>query len=296
MIDNNEEWVEVDLTTQGKPMAPKNDKVALIDADTVIYASCSACSYTEELLPEYMYTPDEWKELTSQEGYDPDTKCVTYLNMDEAKVHADDKIRLIMDETGCIDYELHFTVGRNSFRYNVVDLTYKANRLGTKPPIGLYDLKKIFDNEGKSTIHTNIEADDAVVMLKKEYPDKYILCAVDKDVLYSLEGRHFNYYSSAKYGIDMKFIDVDAITALKHHYRQCLTGDTNDGIIGLKGIGPKKADKLLDSCETHADCWAVVLDEYTKAGRGDLDAITNMRLVSMHQLTIEWEVKLWRPL
>ncbi|MCI4437343.1 MAG: hypothetical protein JHC33_11110 [Ignisphaera sp.] len=294
-----EEWVDVDLTSQGTICEPKNDKIALIDADTIIVGACSVHSYYEELLPRDMYSEDEWEELTSEVGYDPILNTVNYINIEEAREHSIEKINMILQETGCKDFELHFTAGRKSFRYTKVSDTYKANRTveGAKQIYGIWMLKMDFMEafKGKVFISEEYEADDAVVTKKKFNPDKYILCAVDKDVLYSLPGRHFNYYSSIQHNIPMRFIEVDEITALKHHYRQVLTGDAGDNIIGLKGVGPKTADKILKDCTTHKECWDAVVREYINRGRDELDAITNMRLVSMHQLNENMEVVLWKP-
>jgi 5'-3' exonuclease len=76
-------------------------------------------------------------------------------------------------------------------------------------------------------------------------------------------------------------------------------GDTGDNVIGLQGIGPKTAKKLLKHCKTPQECWEVVKYQYEKHRRGEVDAITNMRLVDMKQLELnkdgEYEVKLWVP-
>jgi DNA polymerase-1 len=293
------EWVDINLTAQGNICEPKNSKIALIDADTIIVGACSTCEYYEELLPRYMYNDEEWDSITSEEGYDPITNMIAYIDIAEAYAHAMNRIEMIMQETGCADFELHFTGGRKSFRYTIVADNYKANRQveGVRTIYGIWPLKQEFlqKHAGKAFLNEEYEADDAVVTLKKFHPDKYILCAVDKDVLYSLPGRHFNYYSSLKYGIQMKFIEVDEDVALKHHYRQCLTGDAGDNIIGLKGIGPKTADKLLANCTTHQECWNVVVEQYALKGRDELDAITNMRLANMQQLNENMEVVLWKP-
>ena len=41
-----------------------------------------------------------------------------------------------------------------------------------------------------------------------------------------------------------------------------LTGDRTDNIPGIKGIGDKKADKILDGLEEEEDLYRVVLEEY----------------------------------
>ena len=108
----------------------------------------------------------------------------------------------------------------------------------------------------------------------------------------------FNYYQSTKYKIDMKWIENTETEAMKRYYVQTLTGDTGDNVIGLKGVGPKTAEKLLAKCKNPKECWDVVVKTYDHHDRGIVDAITNMRLVDMRQLELideKYEVKLWKP-
>jgi DNA polymerase-1 len=143
------------------------------------------------------------------------------------------------------------------------------------------------------------EADDMVVALIRDNPNKYILAAVDKDVLYSIPGRHFNYYSSERYNIDMKWVEVDKDTAMKHHFVQALTGDTADNIPGLQGVGPKTADKILNGIVGPRELWDKVKAEYEARGKTAIDALTTMRLVHMHQVVLDksgqYTVVLWNP-
>jgi 5'-3' exonuclease len=78
--------------------------------------------------------------------------------------------------------------------------------------------------------------------------------SIDKD-LDMIRGWHYNFIKDKKYLID----DQEAI---KHFYTQILTGDRVDNIIGLKGIGPKKAAKILEDCITEADMYKAVLEAY----------------------------------
>ncbi len=299
--------VDIDLGRQGQVIEHRED-IALIDADTLVYASCVVNEVQNELFSENFYTSEEWKDLLSDPGYCKEDHTIYSIDLDTTMIHCKDKIQGILDETGCTDYELHFTAGRTSFRYTKVNPEYKANRTD-RTPIGIFDIKKMFveAEPDKAFIWYEWEADDIVVAKKAQWPDKYLLVALDKDVLYSLEGTHFNYYSSTLYNKEMHFFEVTAEQALKHHYLQTLTGDAGDGVIGLKGIGPKKAEKILANCTTHQECWKDVVRAYEeikvlKNGNPatEIDAILNMRLVNMNQLVLndkqEWEVKLWKPM
>lgn len=292
-----DDFVEIDLGIDGKPLAPKNDKVALIDADTLAYTSCLNTEQQESLLPREFYTDDEWFMVTSDDRYDANNQCLWTINLDIAYDKAMEKLNKIFEKTGCQTCELHFTGGRENFRYQVKP-DYKANRTDFRSPTGLKELKaKLLENFDGS-ISTKWEADDIVVCKKVSNPEKYIMVAVDKDLLYSVEGTHFNYYESSKYNIDMKFQEVDANTAKRWAYIQCLTGDTTDNIEGIKGIGPKKAEKVLAGCSTHEDCWYAVANAFEDAGKGLMDAIETMRLVNMYQLVQTsdgYEINLWKP-
>ena len=286
------------------------DDIALIDADTLVFAACLHCENKVELLSKDFYTDEEWEGYLNDPTYFEAEHCVYTIDLDYAMQYSKEKLQEILENTGCKDYELHFTKGRKSFRYTLVDKQYKANRSNDKTkraPAGLGALKQMWvdaDPE-KAFIWEEWEADDIVVAKKHQWPEKYLLVALDKDVLYSLEGEHFNYYSSSIYNINMKFFTVSKERALKHHYLQTLTGDPSDGVYGLKGIGPKKADKILKDCSTDEECWAAVVEAYETikvlkngVSANLIDAITNMRLVNMHQLIYrdnKWEVQLWKP-
>jgi 5'-3' exonuclease len=72
------------------------------------------------------------------------------------------------------------------------------------------------------------------------------ICSIDKD-LDQIPGWHLNFVKELKY-------EVTPQEGLRKFYHQLLTGDLAcDNIPGLKGIGPKKADKALDGCLTEED-------------------------------------------
>jgi len=295
----DEEMVDINIDSKGEILPQKNDKIALIDADTIIFASCTTLAITDELLPIEMYREDEWAEIIGDPGYNEKTHTISFLNMQEAMVHAQEKIDFILERTGCTDFELHFTIGRNSLPYKV-DKNYKANRAGKPAPYGIMLLKEEFHGKYPDKVYMNTEweADHIVVCKKRDNYDKYVLCAVDKDVLKALPGKMFNYYQSTLYNIDMKWVENTEDEAMRRYYIQTLTGDDGDGVIGLHGIGPVKATTALRKCTTPEECWEGVVKMYEKHGRDIVDAITNMRLVDMRQLELvdgEYKVKLWKP-
>jgi 5'-3' exonuclease len=101
------------------------------------------------------------------------------------------------------------------------------------------------------------EADDAIGIAAYNYGDDdeaYIIMSIDKD-LDMIRGWHYNFTKDIKY-----FVQEDE--TLRTFYTQVLTGDRVDNIPGLKGIGPKKAEKILKDCTTEKEMYAAVLEAY----------------------------------
>jgi len=297
-----DEIVDIDLDIDCKPMPAKNDKIALVDADTIAYNACLGTEVAGEVMAEDFHTPEEWQALKLDKQFIEEDMIQWTCDMTNAMEKADAKIQRILDKTGCQKVELHFSGGRENFRYKV-DSQYKANRT-QRTPAGLSELKQLLADKYNGTIHTGWEADDIVVYLKTKYPDMYTLCAIDKDVLNTIAGKHFNYYeraqSTTRHGVElkeinMKWVEIDAYTSLTWRFVQTLTGDKTDGIIGLSGIGPAKAQKALLNCMSQKQLWQAVVKEYLKKGRTEEEALKNLNLVDMrllHQVGDDLVIKL----
>jgi len=276
---NLDDIVDIDLDDTGEVKEAKNDKIALVDADTIAYTACLSSEIAIDVLPREFYTDEEWYSIVNNPNYVEKESLLYESNELQALEKAGSKIQRILDKTGCRDVELHFSVGRENFRYDIYP-KYKANRVG-RAPAGLHDLKVSLSNKYNGILNKKWEADDMVVYLKNKYMDKYILVAIDKDVLNSVPGKNFNYYESSLYNKEMHWVDVNRYTSLTWRYLQTLMGDTIDNIIGLKGIGPKKAEKILAGCFSHSDLWSAVIDAYESAGRTKDEALINLNLVDM---------------
>jgi DNA polymerase-1 len=107
------------------------------------------------------------------------------------------------------------------------------------------------------------EADDAVSIIARDYyvcsgaSDKYIIAGVDKDLL-QIPGDHYNYVKDTiRYQASWE--------ADRWFFYQLLMGDVADNIPGIKGVGPKKADKILAKGGDAAEWWDLTVEEYAKA-------------------------------
>ena len=75
---------------------------------------------------------------------------------------------------------------------------------------------------------------------------------------------------------------------MKFFYKQILTGDRADNIVGLYGIGPKKAEKILADCKTEQDFYLECLHQY---GGEEDRVVENARLLWLRR----YPEQLWEP-
>ena len=314
MVKENEvnKVADITLSSTGEAIIPK-DEILLVDADTIVVLTVLEVQQMIEVLPKDCYTDEEWIEIQNNPTFDG-TK---YFDYDFKHLKEVFKIRLetIMENAGTNKAKLHFTLGRDSFRYKIYP-KYKEGRderaikYGAEiSSLALRELKEdiIANPKDYGNIiaygHTLVEADDIVVYLKEHNPDKYILCAIDKDVLYSVPGKHFNYYTSSKWNIPMQWVEVQQKDVINWFGCQCIAGDSTDNIPGLAGYGPKKiaqylADDTLKGIKisklhkaleyipsyTMDAMWDKVVTLFEQVGLTREDALLNARLVSCRQI------------
>jgi 5'-3' exonuclease len=148
-----------------------------------------------------------------------------------------------------------FLTGSNNFRMQIAKTQpYKGNRKQPKPKH--YDiLREYLVKAWACEVVEGQEADDAIgIQAYSMDVEDYIIMSIDKD-LDMIRGNHYNFIKNNKY-----FVDDDE--AIRHFYHQILTGDRTDNIPGLAGIGPKKADKILQDAISEKDMYEAVLKAY----------------------------------
>lgn len=162
----------------------------------------------------------------------------------------DRMIREILHVTESDTYEI-FLSGEDNFRYNIFP-EYKANRKDTVRPKWLQPCREYLVTEWNAKLAHGCEADD---MLGMHQTEDSIICSIDKDLL-MVTGKHYNFVKNEWY-------TIEPWEGLKRFYTQLLTGDSSDGIPGVRGLGPKKAALLLEGCETEADLFDVCRQAYS---------------------------------
>lgn len=239
----------------------------LIDADIVAYQATA--SGEQEV---------EW---------DVDTWTVD-TDLNKARDHFDFLISEYKKFTGIDEFKLCFS-HKHIFRKDIYPL-YKANRKGRKP-VGYSAVKDWACSTYPTFIKEPLEADDAMGILATKFKGKTIIVSMDKDMA-TIPGKFFRISPSG----DHKMLDVSEDDAQRNWLMQTLTGDASDGYPGLPGVGPKKAEELLNK---HGAVWKTVEDAFIKAGLTRDDAILQGRLAKILQVD-NWdfekeEVKLWMP-
>ena len=181
---------------------------------------------------------------------------------------------IVYADLKCDDYDA-FITGKTNFRYGIAVTTpYKGNRKNLEKPEHYEALREKLISLGAS-VSENQEADDDVGIASTQY--RGWIVHVDKD-LDQLPGWHYNPVRKEKYFVTEQ-------EGLKSFYTQLLTGDRIDNIIGLRGIGPVKAAKLLKGCETEQELYKAVVEAYKAAKEPPERILENGKLLwlSRHQ-------------
>lgn len=144
------------------------------------------------------------------------------------------KLNDIIEKSGADSYDIFLTGGGN-FRKDVHD-SYKANRDDGDRPYHFDAIRQYMVDVWGGTIYEGVEADDAIG-LASTADDSTIICSIDKD-LDQLPGVHYNYNKNSIY-------EVSYEQGMHFFFKQMLMGDRADNIGGIKGVGPKTAEKLL---------------------------------------------------
>jgi len=150
-------------------------------------------------------------------------------------------------------FEIHLSgSSADNFRHDyAVTAEYKGNRKESNKPKHYQAIREALVSKWGAIVSEGQEADDAIAIAATEIqavaspePVRALMCSVDKD-FYQIPGKHYNF-------VKHEFITVDADEAIINFYKQILTGDRVDNIIGLKGIGDVKSGKILKACEDEA--------------------------------------------
>lgn len=167
----------------------------------------------------------------------------------------DEMIKTILRELGTKDYKCFLTSQDHScFRYDI-EPNYKANRKAPKPLHYLALREYLIEHHPTEVVH-GMEADDALGINQTE---DTVIVSIDKD-LRQIPGKHYHFVNKELY-------EIDDVAGIRWFYKQILIGDRSDGIEGLRGVGPVRADKYLDGFNDEYEMYQAVKELYGEEGQ-----------------------------
>jgi len=199
-------------------------RTAIVDADTILYAICFQLEQETDF-SKHMDALDSW-------------------------------FNDLFDKTSATHYHAFLTVTKANRYKKAVTREYKGNRKNRKKPRFFVDLRNYMIEKYKAEHYDGWEADDLVLTMGKHYDDlneDWVIVTVDKD-LHQMPG----YFYDPK---NDKFFHVVKSEAAENLALQWLAGDSTDNVVGIPGIGPKKAAKILEG-ELREDYPEVILKAY----------------------------------
>ena len=171
-------------------------------------------------------------------------------------------IQGIVKESKCKFFKVVLS-GDTNFREEIATIQpYKGNRVDFEKPHHWQMLRDWLLDMPYTIVSDNEEADDVV---SRAIWEGYVGASNDKD-LNNTPGWHYNFNTKEKYYVTPE-------EAMYNFYAQMLTGDTADHIPGIKGIGPKKAQDLLEGCNTPETYETKVLEVYERVYDSPLNAM-----------------------
>jgi 5'-3' exonuclease len=145
-------------------------------------------------------------------------------------------VERIITNVSANSYTLFLSGGAN-FRKEI-DPQYKANRIDKPKPKWLETCREYLVHSWNAKVTDGIEADDALGIAQHE--ESYI-CSIDKDLL-QIPGMHYNFVKEEEYYISER-------EGLQRFWTQMIVGDTADNVFGIRGLGPKKTEKIFANAE-----------------------------------------------
>ena len=229
--------------------------IANLDLDLVVYMLGSVHDGRHWVYKGQKYTSKrELNVRLKEDGLSTDWPVLTQpSSVSKVKTSVIDYVDSII---GLVDCEcIGHISGKANFRHDVATiLPYKGNRQEEKPYH--YDtIRQLLVDVYDTRVSQGHEADDAIGL--NHNPETDVIVTKDKD-LDCIPGLHYNWEKDECYY-------VQEVDANRHFFKQMLTGDTTDNILGLFGVGPKSevVKKIYKMTEV-GDMRDLVLHEYSR--------------------------------
>lgn len=244
-------------------------RTLLIDADVVAYNAAAS------------------KEVATHWG---DGYWTWHCNEDAVKAAVLEMLDRYMDELGGTAMKLCLTDSEGNFRFGVLP-SYKGNRKSVKKPLVLKAIKQWLIDEHDAYFRPGLEGDDCMGILATApiIKGEKIIVSIDKDMK-TIPGLFCH-------RLDEGVMEISEAEADYWHLYQTLTGDTTDGYAGCPGVGPKKAQAILE--DPSMGRWDAVVKTFEKAGLTEADALQQARVARILRAS-DYDFKkkepiLWNP-
>lgn len=254
-------------------------RVLLIDADILVYQVASAAE-----------VPIKWEDdLWTLHSYE-----------EPAKESLDSRIDQIKKALFADEVIMCLTTLTKNFRKDIYSL-YKSNRKAVRKPLVWKPLREHLHSNYTVFERDGLEGDDCLGILATRGlnadKEERIVLSLDKDMK-TIPGKHYNWNKK-----DDGVVEVSQREADYYHMLQTLTGDTTDGYPGCAGIGPKKAEAILQLPECANVCRETILEEmwfrvvaaYVKAGLTEDFALQMARVARILRVE-DYDFKLKQPI
>lgn len=245
------------------------DRVAVIDADSILYAvalSAEMCAKGQGMSGE-----DLWFDVRSPED------CYREV---------ENKFEAVVEKIAAQDAVICLSDAR-CFRYDILP-SYKSNRERTRRPPMMVKLRTILleRNPWLTLAISRLEADDVAGITSTSMQDggkrEPVIVSEDKDMLTIPGLIHRKGHT----------FEVTQEEADRAHMYQTLIGDYVDGYKGCPGMGPKRADKILDTHggepPTVAGMWRGVVKAFESKSLTAEDALVQARTARILRAT-DWD-------
>jgi hypothetical protein len=257
-----------DSFLEDEPVIVKTHKgvTLLIDADIIAFQSAATTDGREYRVDgqTFKYKSDAVKHCVSGD-IDKSLIELHYCPepVDFAIRNVNTSVQMLKKKFPGIKMEFYLT-GKTNFRHQLTD-DYKENRKDKRRPAHLKACREHILKRYKGVIVEGLEADDCMSIrqaenlamrdpLAEHNEVTSIIGTIDKD-LNTCWGWHYNWRKDSLYFIE-------PLEATRNFYCQCLMGDNSDHIKGLKGIGPKTAEKLLKEANSEEEMYEIVRDKW----------------------------------
>lgn len=197
-------------------------KIAIVDLDSVAYSA---------------FTPNKVLDKFGIPLKENNKFVYTEKTEEEIIASVDSCMNFVLSNSGCTHY-IGYIKGKGNYRYDI-DSNYKGNRSKEEPKHWNL-VKSLFISKWNAVEVNSIEVDDAVHITYRNLDNSFI-CAIDNDLLKLETKEGFPHYNWRK----KEFFTITKEEAELKFWSDMITGQSGDGIKGLKGKGKVFAEKLL---------------------------------------------------